>query len=216
MGCVDPARIAVLVLAAGRASRMGTSKQLLDLGGVPLLLRTINIFIEAGLRRITVVLGHEYERVGQVLAGCPVDVIVNRNYERGVGSSISTGISSLAGDVEAVLIMPGDLPLVLPSTVKKVVQTHFRTGSPIVIPVYDARRGHPVLFHRSLFEELAQLNADWGGKEIVRKNSHLLELVEVDDPGILMDVDSWEDYCRAVEYMRGRKRQEIVSGRQED
>ena len=191
--------IAGLILAAGESSRMGTPKATLPYRGCTFLERIVQTLREGGLERLVVVLGHRAEEIQQQVKMEGAQVVINPAYQSGQTSSLQAGLRSLAGDdLEAVLLCLVDHPAVSAETVRKIMATFRERGAPVVIPTYKGRRGHPVLMGRQLFEELLGLSADAGADSVVRRYRPATQFVEVEDEGIVIDVDDPETYRRLI------------------
>jgi molybdenum cofactor cytidylyltransferase len=191
--------IAGLILAAGESSRMGAPKATLTYRGRTFLELIVQTLREAGLERIVVVLGHQAEDIQQQIKIGPAQVVVNPDYRSGQTSSLQAGLRALiAEDLEAALLCLVDHPAVAAETVRRIVATFGQCGAPVVIPTYQARRGHPVLIGRQVFNELLQLACDAGADSVVRRYRPATQFVEVEDEGIVMDVDDRESYRRLI------------------
>ena len=196
-------KIKVLVLAAGFSRRMKRNKMLLPFSHGTVIENTVRSFFQAPVAEVAVVVGYQQDEIRQALASYPVRFIENPNFPQGMSTSVQEGIKVLGEDpqVEGVLITPGDMPLIKKETVGALIEK-FREGSySVIIPVYQGKKGHPVFF--AVFPS-------WGmypvmpGPEVVRKIKATL-LVEVDDPGILIDIDCPEEYERWSKVMENRK-----------
>jgi molybdenum cofactor cytidylyltransferase len=191
--------IAGLILAAGESSRMGTPKATLSHRGCTFLERIVQTLREGGLTRIVVVLGHRAEDIRRQVKIEAVQVVINPAYRFGQTSSLQAGLRSLvADDLDAVLLCLVDHPAVSVETVKRIVATFRECDAPVVIPTYHGRRGHPVLIGRQLFEELLGLTSDAGADSVVRRYRPATQFVEVEDEGIVIDVDDPEGYRRLI------------------
>lgn len=185
--------IAGIVLAAGTSRRFGSQKLLASVGGVPLVRRSVERLLEASLHEIVVVLGSDATAVGAALAGLRVRTVTNAAYATGMGSSLRAGVEALRPATDAALVALGDQPGVGADIVDCLVERYRADGSPIVAPVYrGGLRGNPVLFDRSLFEELRAVTGDEGGRSVVARDPRRVALVEFarEMPG---DVDVPED-----------------------
>ena len=185
-----------IVAAAGLSSRMGTSKALLDAGGATFLARVIDSLAQGGGDPIVVVvrdLGGGESREAEALGAVPV---LNPNPDPGPISSLQAGIRSLKPDAPAILFTPVDHPLFLPSTVRTLVEAFRKTQPALVAPSHGGKPGHPVVFGRGLFPELLQGELPHGARTVVRRHLDERILVPVDDPGILADIDTPDDYRR--------------------
>lgn len=190
--------IAAVVLAAGTSSRLGTPKQLLEYRGRPVLAVVAGTLLQSPVDRVVVVLGHRSGEVAGALEGLPVKMVINSFYAAGQASSLKAGLEALEGPVDGVLFALGDQPLVKPGTVRLLVERFRETGG-IAAPFYQGRRGNPVLFHRRFFPAIRSLEGDVGAREVIAAHPESLHRVDVDDPGVLLDIDTWEDYRRMVE-----------------
>jgi molybdenum cofactor cytidylyltransferase len=198
------ARVSAVVLAAGRSTRIGEAKQLLALGSGTVLERTLGNVIGSGVEEIVLVLGFlagEIQRsLSDELRG-HVKVVVNRDYEQGMASSLRAGIGAVSEEMDAALVVLADQPFVRAETMRRIVAGYRGfgtkgTGARIVIPVYEGKRGNPVLLDRAMFEEAMGLQGDTGYRAIFGRHAGAIQEVEVDDEGVLIDIDSREDYER--------------------
>jgi molybdenum cofactor cytidylyltransferase len=190
--------ISAIVLAAGTSSRMGQAKQLLSLGSSTVLAQTIEHARAAGVDEVILVLGSSAESIrhhlSPSLAG--VKVVVNQSYEQGMATSLHAGLSALDPRSAAALIILGDQPFTLSQTLDQIIQAYRDSGAPIVIPTCQGTRGNPVLLDRSVFSEALALQGDVGCRAIFEKHLEEIVNVEVEDTGILLDLDDRADYER--------------------
>jgi molybdenum cofactor cytidylyltransferase len=189
--------IAGLLLAAGESARMGTDKALLTYRGRTFLELLVATLREAGLERIVVVLGHHAEEIQRSVNLQQIQVVINPDYRLGQTSSLQGGLRALGTtDLEGVILCLVDHPAISVLTVRKLLEGFQHSQAPVVIPTFRGRRGHPVLIARSLFKELLDLRPDSGADSEVRKYREKTLFVEVEDPGVLVDVDDPETYRR--------------------
>ena len=187
--------IAALILAAGESSRMGTDKALLLYRGRTFLEHILATLREAGVNRVAVVLGHHAEEIRPAVKLDGAKVVINPDYRRGQTSSLQTGLRAIdPTDVGAVVLCLVDHPAVSAKVVRNLISEFKESHAPVVIPTYQGQRGHPVLIARPLFSEMLALGPDEGANTVVRKYREETRFVEVDDPGILADVDDPESY----------------------
>jgi len=193
--------IAGLILAAGESSRMGTPKATLTYRGRTFLELIVRTLREGGLDRMVVVLGHQAEDIQRQVEIEPAQVVINPDYRFGQTSSLQVGLRALmADDLEAVLLCLVDHPAVCGETVRRIVAAFRQCGAPVVVPTYHARRGHPVLLGRQVFDELLALDCQAGADSVVRKYRPQTQVVEVEDEGVVIDVDDPESYRRLMRY----------------
>src|SRR5437763_5282902 len=190
--------IPAIVLAAGASSRMGRPKPLLLAGKRTFVRRILDTLQSADIADIVVVVrpGH-HEVVAEVGAAGALS-IVNRDPDAGQLSSLLAGLAAVdVPEVDAVLVTLVDVPLVEASTVRALLTRGMKSPAPIVRAVHRGRHGHPVIFKRVVFDDLRRADLSVGAKAVFR--AFQVEDVEVDDPGVLEDVDTPADYERVTE-----------------
>jgi molybdenum cofactor cytidylyltransferase len=195
--------IAGLILAAGESRRMGRDKALLTYHGQTFLETIIQNLSAAGIEKITVVLGHHAEMIQAKLNLAAVQVVVNRDYERGQTSSLQLGLAAVAADSpEAVILCLVDYPAISTEVIIQ-LKEHFESTHPLVlIPTHKGERGHPVVISQALFPELLALLPVEPANTVIRKHRDVTQFVEVADRGILIDVDEPQTYERLEESRR--------------
>jgi len=197
--------IPAIVLAAGKSSRMGRPKALLPIGssGETFLTRVIRVLREGGAEAIVVVIGGDAAAVRASLPreDASITAVDNPQYEEGQLSSLLVGLAAVErqDNVEAVMVTLVDLPLISPCTVRSVLDAYrAKPGAPLVRPRRGNRHGHPVIFNRSIFEELRRADPSMGAKPVVRAHAAEEVNVDVDDEGGFIDIDTPEDYERFI------------------
>jgi molybdenum cofactor cytidylyltransferase len=192
--------LAAVVLAAGASARMGRPKALLYTpGGRPFVAAIVRAFASAGVDDVVVVTGRDHDQIVETIEADPSAVrprfARNPDPSRGQLSSLWIGMdAAVTAETEALMMTLVDVPMIRPSTIARVIGTWRRTGAPIVRPAIEDRHGHPVLFDRSLFEELRRAPLEAGAKTVVRAHEHQIVNVPVDDEGCLVDVDTPAEY----------------------
>jgi molybdenum cofactor cytidylyltransferase len=182
--------IAAVVLAAGRASRMGSNKLIAELDGEPIVRRTVRAVLGSRARPVIVVTGHEAEAVRAALAGLDVQFAHNPDFALGMSTSLRLGVAA-AGAVAGALICLGDMPKLESRHLDAVIDAH-RSGDPdeIIVPTCDRKRGNPVLWPQSYFAEIAELTGDVGARALIDRHAEQVRLLAIDDPAILVDIDT--------------------------
>ncbi len=206
--------VSAVVLAAGSSMRMGQPKLLVPLAGRPILARTLDALRGTGVHEILVVLGADADRIRREVPMDDVRVILNPNAAKGMSTSIRAGVRGAASSSEAFLIVLGDQPLVASGTVDALLARWNATRARIVVPAYRGVRGNPVLLDRSLSKEIGSITGDVGCREVVQ--AHLAEVlaVPVDDPAVLIDLDTLEEVSRAEALLaRGASLDEMAASR---
>jgi molybdenum cofactor cytidylyltransferase len=185
--------ISAVVLAAGESTRMGRCKQLLRVGGKTMIEKVMENLQDSGVDEIVVVLGYMSEEVAEKLPKEGVKAVVNPRYREGQSTSMKAGLGAVDPNVDAVIILLSDQPFIGPNVVDELIAGYQRTRAPIVVPTYKGRRGNPTLLDKALFAEVMGISGDTGARSVVERNGEDVLKVEVDEPGILFDIDTIED-----------------------
>lgn len=193
--------LAGVVLAAGRSARMGSPKALLDFLGLPFVVRIMEALEALEVKTRVVVLGPDAPRIQPVLAGHDCMIVENPEPETGPIASLRGALRALQPvQPTAVLVWPVDLPHVRVTTIERLLEAHRRTQGSIVLPLVEERRGHPVIWGSALFEELLQSSAASreGARAILHSHARDIVTVPVDDPAVIDQVNTPDDYERLV------------------
>lgn len=199
-----------LLLAAGESSRMGTPKQLLEAGGRTFVQRAIDGFLAADFETIVVVLGHKFMEIKSHIVNSEYSIeqakvmerilfAENAGYKNGQFSSIKAGIG-LISEKKAVDFYRGfmiqliDRPLVMPETFRALKNSFLAGGSEILIPSYKMKRGHPACFASGFMDEIMAMDIGASLKDILKKHESLINYLNVNDPGVVINVDTPGEY----------------------
>ncbi len=198
------ARVAALVLAAGRSSRMGTiNKLLINVDGKPMVRHAVDAVREAGLDPVIVVTGHERERVEAALAGLPVRLVHNPAYAEGLSTSLKAGLAAVPPDADGVLIGLGDMPQVRADDIERlVVAFNPVEGRAIVVPVRNGKRGNPVLWAKRFIPEMQKVAGDVGARHLIGAYPEAMAEVEMPSDGVLTDIDTPQALARLAGSVR--------------
>jgi molybdenum cofactor cytidylyltransferase len=201
------AMIPLVVLAAGKSSRMGRPKATLRLDAADTFLtRIIRTFQAVPVDDVVVVVGHGAEAIVKSVesSGLSARFVVNDRYDTGQLSSVLAGLRAIdRPGVGAMLMTLVDVPLVSSATVRGVLERYRTSGAPVVRPVSGGRHGHPVLVDRTLFNAIRAADPRQGAKPVIRAHVSAAGEVEVTDEGAFLDIDTPEDYARVIE-LEGR------------
>lgn len=191
-------RIAAIILAAGSSRRMGEQNKLLSpVKGVPMVVRVVNAALASEVESITLVTGHEAQKLEGVLAGRHLKFVHNPDYASGIASSVRTGIASLSDEVDGAIVLLGDMPFVTKSQINELIAEFDPVlERDIVMPVKDGRRGNPVLWSRHYFSAMEKLTGDTGAKSILKEYAANVWEVPISDESIFADIDTQEELAR--------------------
>ncbi len=187
---------------------MGRPKPLLPLNGQTFLGHLLGELRASRVDRIVVVLGHKPELVLEAMPEVLPFAVVNERYQLGQLSSLIVGLETVGASADAVLLCLADHPFVTAELIDALIEGYEQTHPPIVVPVHGGRRGHPVLFGSHLFRELRDAPLDQGARVVVRAHAEEILEVATDEPGILADVDTPEEYERWRAFFRTRESSE--------
>lgn len=183
-----------IILAAGGSTRMGHDKLLLDLGGMPMLQRTVSVFSKASkVGDVLVVVGPQQKPAWQWLSSLKVHVIENRDPSKGMISSIRVGLESAWAKDRDFLLCPADVPFVKPELVDKLIVDFRIRGAEIVLPTYRGLGGHPGVFSGALQKEFFLHGEASGAKEILLRHRERTLRIAVPDPDVCFDIDTEAD-----------------------
>lgn len=192
------ASISAIILAAGKSTRMGTQKLCMPIGEHTILEQTVDNYLGSKVDEIIVVIGHEAQRVRQLIAGKPVTIVYNSNYDKGMSTSIASGLQHVKRSIQNVMIALGDQPYIRSDIINLIIETHKSSRKGIIVPVYKGNRGHPAIFNMSYKEELLQLEGDTGGKQITDRHPDDVFEIDVEFEEIIADIDTIDTYNQTI------------------
>jgi molybdenum cofactor cytidylyltransferase len=187
--------IAIVILAAGTSSRLGSPKQLLDYNGKNLLRHAVDTALETECASVFVVLGANSELLRKELNDKPVTVLENTNWKEGMASSIRCGLEYITGTIlrpDSIIFMVCDQPYVSGALLLSLMEKKQETKMPIIASSYEDKMGTPALFHRSFFPALMELSGDTGARKLIADNMDKVATVLF--PAGITDIDTAADY----------------------
>ena len=187
--------ISAIVLAAGKSERMGRAKALLPFRGRSFLTTILDAISRSSIKQSVVVVGHHRNEIEQAITG-PL-IVFNPDYDQGMVTSLQAGLRALPAETGGAMLFLVDHPLVEPATIDSLI-AHLAPGR-IVLPVFQGRRGHPVLFAEEIFSEILGLPACQGANFVVHREPSRIIEVPLDTPGILVDIDTPQQFERLLE-----------------
>ncbi len=187
-------RVAAVLLAAGRSTRMGAvNKMLAEIGGKSLVRIAAEQAIASRAQPVIVVTGHERERVEAALKGLPVRLVHNPDFSEGLGTSLKTGIASVPQEADAAIVCLADMPQVDAALINRLIAAFDpERGALVVLPSIDGRRGNPVVWSRRFFHDLMSIQGDIGARHLIGNYTEAVVEVPVSGDAALTDVDTPE------------------------
>jgi molybdenum cofactor cytidylyltransferase len=186
--------IAPIILAAGDSTRMGYPKALLPLGEDVFITRILRILRSSGLSHPVIVLGKAAPLIRERIRDWAADIRINPDPGRGQLSSIQLALSSIGPEFDACMIWPVDQPAVSEDLVSRLTQLFIASGSPIAFPRCGNRKGHPAIFHRSLFQEFMDAPLEEGPKKMILRHEQETAILPTEESAVVQDIDTPEEY----------------------
>ena len=194
----NKAVVAGIILAAGKSLRMGTVKGLLPFGTSCILQNVIHTAELSMLDLVVLVVGHDADNITAQLQFGRTEVVCNENYSLGQSSSLQAGLAAVEKRCDYAMFLLGDQPLVKSETINLLIESA-GSGAAIVAPTCNGRRGNPVLIHRMFFSEIKKIKGDAGARSLLSRFAHRVKKVAVDDSGVLLDIDTREEYAQLIQ-----------------
>lgn len=188
-------KTAGIILAAGTASRMGKTKQLLPFMGTTLLGRVLENVLASNFFERILVLGHEAGAIQTAINLSGFKITLNPEYAKGQSTSLIKGILELSPSCDGAMFLLSDQPLVTSDVINRILAAFEVSSAPILIPFYRGQRGNPVIISRALFPKLLSLSKDTGARAVFDEFKDAIEQVNLDTDAILLDVDTPADYA---------------------
>jgi molybdenum cofactor cytidylyltransferase len=186
---------------------MGQPKQLLPLGDKPVIRRCIDNIINAGIKELVVVVGLDAKATTEILSDLPVRVVVNNAKNSDMAGSVRVGLKALGQTFTGVLVCLVDHPLASGDTIKKLIEAHRQSPDQIIIPTCNGKRGHPSLFPVTILKEISTVDTL---RDVVKRDEGRVQLIEVTDEGVVLDMDTPEDYERVLKKEGARERPDSI------
>jgi molybdenum cofactor cytidylyltransferase len=189
-----PRRVAAVVLAAGRSTRMGGPNKLLaEIGQRPLVRIAAEAALASGAQPVIVVTGHQREHVEEVVADLPLTLVHNPSFADGLGTSVRAGVTAVPAEADGAIVLLGDMPQVDAALIDRLIAAFDPDrGALVVVPTFEGKRGNPVLWSRRFFPDLMAIEGDVGARHLIGRYGEAVVEVPVSGKGAFTDIDTPE------------------------
>lgn len=198
--------ISAILLGAGESKRMGSDKLALPWGRKTVLESCFQALLQSQVREVVIVQGIRNKVLRDNFQDKRIRIVRNLHPEEGMSSSIRQGLRAVRPESEGILIALGDQPFLKTRTINALIRAFDRARERIVVPSFQGRTGHPVIFHKVYKKELMNLKGDVGGRSIIERHPEDVRVVKVKSIGVVKDLDTWQDYEKSREKVGVKKR----------
>jgi molybdenum cofactor cytidylyltransferase len=190
--------VSAILLAAGKSVRMGQNKLLMPFDGGTIIGRTLDNLIRSQAGEIIVVLGAKATEIRAVIGERKVVTVLNPDYARGMSTSLQTGLNMVSKLTRFILVALGDQPLITTRTFDRLIEAALASDKGLIVPVYRGRRGNPITLSAGYIPDIRRFTGDVGGRELLARYPGDVLEVSVDDPGVLVNINTLDEYTRLV------------------
>jgi molybdenum cofactor cytidylyltransferase len=190
--------LAAVILSGGASSRMGSPKALLPYQGRPFLEHLLEITMRPEIVARKVVLGADADSIAKAIPLKAHEMVINPAWEKGQLSSIQAAVRKLPAGTDGMILCLIDHPLISSALVGELIQQFYKSKKPIVLPVYEGRRGHPVIFAASLYDELLRAPLETGARAVVWAHASEVEEVPTNEEGCVLNLNDPQTLNRAI------------------
>ena len=188
--------ISAILLAAGQSKRLRGENKLTKLfKGKPLINHILFSLIKSKVNKIIIVLGFEHLKIKtKLLKSKKINFVINKNYKKGMSSSIKTGLKKLPKNNKGFLIVLGDMPNVTKTTINKICLSITRSDKEIILPKFKNRTGNPIGFKQSMIKNIYKIKGDRGAKNIIKKNNKKIKFLNINSKSILTNLNTKRNF----------------------
>jgi len=201
--------ISAILLGAGESKRMGIDKLSLPWGRKTVFEHCFEILLRSDVEELVIVLRFRNKGIKNLFQRKKVKIVTNPCFRKGMSHSIRRGLQAIHPNSHGILVALGDQPFLKTRTINVLIRTFDQGRGGIIIPSFQGKRGHPVIFDRKYEKELLDLKGDVGGRSIIERHPEDLRVVSIKSEGVVKDVDTWQDYEKGS-IRRGRSLKERI------
>ena len=191
-------KVSAILLGAGESKRMGVDKLSLPWGKKTVLDHCLETLLKSEVKEVIVVLSPRDKMLKGLSQRRKVKAVVNPLFRKGMSTSIRRGLQTIHPNRQGILIALGDQPYLKMRTINALIRTFGQGKEGIILPSFQGRMGHPVIFHNKYKKELLNLKGDVGGRSIIEKHPEDVRVVPVKSEGVVKDIDTWQDYVKEL------------------
>ena len=195
-----------VILAAGESIRFGKPKQLLKLKDRYLIDWVLDAAIGSRLEKTLLVLGHQHQKIlnamGEKARQPDLEIVINSNFQNGQSTSLQAGVSRIRKAYPSIMFLLGDQPMLSADIIDALLEQFWSSDKDICVPVYDGKRGNPVIFSNKFYDLLEEIKGDIGARNLIKNHPDLVGEVEINNPLCFMDIDTQGDYDKLIEILK--------------
>jgi molybdenum cofactor cytidylyltransferase len=203
-------KTAGIILAAGESIRFGKPKQLLKLNDKYMIEWVIDAALESQLEKTLLVLGHEHQTIlaalGDKTRHPDLQVVINHDYKSGQSTSLQVGVKKIQDKFPAAMFLLGDQPMLDSKTIDMLLEQFWSSNKDICVPVFEGKRGNPVIFSQKFYTHLAKITGDIGARNIIKNHPETVLTFEIKNPLCFIDIDTQCDFDKLVELLKLRRK----------
>ena len=190
--------ITAILLAAGQSKRLRDENKLTKLfKGKPLINHILFSLIKSKVNKIIIVLGYEHLKIKtKLLKSKKINFVINKNYRKGMSSSIKTGLKKIPKNSKGFLIVLGDMPNITKTTINKICLSITSSDKEIILPKFKNRIGNPIGFNHSMIKNIYKIKGDRGAKNIIKKNNKKIKFLNINSKSIITNLNTKRDFSK--------------------
>ncbi|RBP44926.1 molybdenum cofactor cytidylyltransferase [Garciella nitratireducens] len=197
--------VTAVILASGIAKRFGENKLLMPLGEKKVIEHVIDHVKKSKVEDIFLIYGHHQKEFKDIAKIKEIKLIYNEKYNLGQSYGVKRAVKRLENKAEGILFLLGDQPFLTSRTINQLVRCFKKNPEKIIVPLYDGKRGNPVIFGKNFFGQIKKINGDKGPREIIEKYENQVVFVPINDIMENFDIDTKEDYLKALKELKRKK-----------